>query len=112
MHHNLNKHGTLKLSGGSIELNFDPVSLRPAFPNPLLQRHLCYGFLSPQVQNAYLIAFAILSGPPARSAGMNDCVSRVCVIMGWEWDGVGIGMAIPGKAACKAGIGDPWEGCL
>ena len=34
--------------------------------------------------------------PPARSAGMNDCVSRVCVIIGWEWDGIGIGMAIPG----------------
>ena len=45
--------------------------------------------------------------PPARSAGMNDCVSRVCVIMGWEWDGIGIGMAIPGGAACVAGIGDP-----
>ena len=47
------------------------------------------------------------SFPPARSAGMNDCVSRVCVIMGWEWDGIGIGMAIPGGAACVAGIGDP-----
>lgn len=45
--------------------------------------------------------------PPARSAGTNDCVSRVCVIMGWEWDGIGIGMAIPGGAACVAGIGDP-----
>ena len=45
--------------------------------------------------------------PPARSAGMNDCVSRVCVIMGWEWDGIGIGMAIPGGAACVAGDGDP-----
>ena len=27
---------------------------------------------------------------------MNHCVSRVCVFMGWEWDGIGIGMAIPG----------------
>ena len=43
---------------------------------------------------------------------MNDCVSRVCVIMGWEWDGIGIGMAIPAGAAWKTGIGDPWEGCL
>ena len=50
---------------------------------------------------------ATRASPPTRSAGMNDCVSRVCVIMGWEWDGIGIGMAIPGGAACVAGIGDP-----
>ena len=51
--------------------------------------------------------FAKRCSRPARSAGMNDCVSRVCVIMGWEWDGIGIGMAIPGGAACVAGDGDP-----
>ena len=53
------------------------------------------------------LSISIDDFPPARSAGMNDCVSRVCVIIGWEWDGIGIGMAIPGGAACAAGIGDP-----
>ena len=31
--------------------------------------------------------------------------------MGWEWDGIGIGMARDGDpwgAACVAGDGDPW----
>ena len=63
--------------------------------------------INPSFWIAFQIAFPMLPHPPARSAGMNDCVSRVCVIMGWEWDGIGIGMAIPGGAACVAGIGDP-----
>ena len=46
------------------------------------------------------------SSPPARSAGMNDCVSRVCYYgmgVGWDWDWDGD----PWGAACVAGIGDP-----
>ena len=47
------------------------------------------------------------------------CVARVCyyigVGLGWRSLGglpVWLELAIPGKAACEAGIGDPWEGCL